>query len=219
MWDGFVELVRLTIFSAAHLCAGSLGGSVLLVAFALRLALLPLSLRLARQARANQARLSALRPALEALQRRHAAEPARLLSETRALYRRHGIRLVAPGNFLGLLVQLPVLGALFAAVRRGLGAQVRFLWIADLARPDATLVLGVTALSAAVTVATSADPATAGSVAVPRLLPVMVGVGTLAFLWSASSAVALSVGAGSLVTALQNWLLARDGRRAPIAAP
>ena len=35
---------------------------------------------------------------------------------------------------------------------------------------------------------------------------------TVAFLWSASSAVALSMGAGSLVNVLQNWLLSRDAR-------
>jgi len=40
-------------------------------------------------------------------------------------------------------------------------------------------------------------------------------VGTLAFLWSASSAVALSMSAGSLVSLLQNWLLARDARVQP----
>jgi hypothetical protein len=36
---------------------------------------------------------------------------------------------------------------------------------------------------------------------------------TAGFLWTASSAVALSAGAGSLVSILQNWLLSRDVRR------
>ena len=213
MWDSFVELVRLAIFTAVPLCAGSLGGAVLLVSFGLRLSLLPLSLRFARHARANQARLAALRPTLEQLQRRHAADPARLLQETQALYRQHGIRLASPGNLLGLIVQMPVLGALFAAVRQGLGAKVRFLWVADLARPDLTLVLGVTALTAGVTAATSAGSGAADSASpASTLLLVIVGLGTLMFLWSASSAVALSVGAGSLISALQNWLVARDSR-------
>jgi hypothetical protein len=35
---------------------------------------------------------------------------------------------------------------------------------------------------------------------------------TAAFLWTASSAVALSAGAGSLVSVLQNWLMSRDVR-------
>jgi hypothetical protein len=42
---------------------------------------------------------------------------------------------------------------------------------------------------------------------------VLISVGaTLAFLWTASSAVALSVGAGSMVSALQSWLLSRESR-------
>jgi len=41
---------------------------------------------------------------------------------------------------------------------------------------------------------------------------------TTFFLWSASSAVALSMGAGSLVSLLQNWMLRRDARvHAPAA--
>lgn len=41
-------------------------------------------------------------------------------------------------------------------------------------------------------------------------------IATLVFIWSASSAVALSVGAGSLVSGLQNALLARDRARVSI---
>ena len=40
----------------------------------------------------------------------------------------------------------------------------------------------------------------------------MTVIAPLVFLWTASSAVALSFGAGSLVSVLQNWLLARDAR-------
>jgi hypothetical protein len=47
------------------------------------------------------------------------------------------------------------------------------------------------------------------------LVLALLGVGgTLFFLWSASSAVALSLGAGSLVSGLQSWILGRD-RKAP----
>jgi hypothetical protein len=49
------------------------------------------------------------------------------------------------------------------------------------------------------------------------MLTLFIVGGTLVFLWSASSAVALSVGAGSAVSVLQNWLLRRDARRTPAA--
>ena len=209
MWDSFVELLRATIFSVAHLADGSLGSGIFLVSAGVRLALLPLTLRLARRAREQQARIAALRPQLEALQRRHATDPGRLVTERQALYREHDIQMVSPSSLVGLAVQLPIFSGLFAAVRKGLGAKVRFLWVPDLARPDGVLLLGVTALTAW---AASSTPPAPGQTTSTTPFVVIAIVMTLAFLWSASSAVALSAGAGSLVSVLQNWLLARDAR-------
>src|SRR5258706_178289 len=101
MWAGFVELIRMTIFAAAHLCAGSLGAGILFVSVPVRLALLSLALRVS----------------------------------------------TAMG-LSGLLPPLPSLVGLLSAVRSGLGARIRFLWIADLARPDALLLLAVAAITA-----------------------------------------------------------------------
>ena len=182
----------------------------------MRLALLPLTLRLARQARAQQARIATIKPQIDAIQRRHAAEPARLMRETQALYAANDIRVVTAEGLVGLLVQMPLLGGLFAAVRSGLGAGVPFLWIANVARPDALLLGVVTLLSGAV-VAMPRPQAAAGA---PNALAMFVigAGGALFFLWSASSAVALSVGAGTLVSGLQGWLVARDGARGRRAA-
>ena len=52
----------------------------------------------------------------------------------------------------------------------------------------------------------------AGKSSAPTIMLLVVTVSTVVFLWSASSAVALSVGGGSLVTMLQNWLISRDKR-------
>ena len=211
MWGSFVELLRASIFGAAHVCGGSLGSGILLVSAAIRLALLPLTLRLARRAREQQARLATLKPQLDALQRRYANDPRRLMTEVRALHEQHGIKLVTPDGLVGLAIQLPVFGGLLAAIRTGLGAKVRFLWVADLARPDRTLVLGVAALTAWVASRAPATPAQPGGQTAVMLIAM---IGTLAFLWSASSALALSAGAGSFVSLLQNWLLSRDAARA-----
>ena len=208
MWAAFVELLRIGIFSAAHVCGGSLGAGIMCVSVVLRLALLPLTLRLARKARDQQERMTALKPQLDALQKRHAADPARLMRETRAIHAENGISFMTLEGFVGFLVQAPLLGGLFAAVRGGLGARVPFLWIGNLARPDALLV-SVVALLAGAVFAIPRPQSTPG--APTSLSMVVIGmVATLVFIWSASSAVALSVGAGSLVSGLQNWLLARD---------
>ena len=215
MWDSFVELLRASIFSAAHLCGGSLGGGVLLVSAGLRLALLPLTLRMARRARQQQASIAALRPQVEALQRRFANDPRALMRETQALYAANGIKLLTPSGLAGLAVQFPLLSGLFAAMRCGLGSKVRFLWVPDLARPDALLVLGVVAATALGVAVTSRAP---GQGSPPTATIVVTVLVTTFFLWSASSAVALSMGASSLVSLLQNWMLSRDARvHAPAA--
>jgi YidC/Oxa1 family membrane protein insertase len=208
MWSALVELVRATIFVAAHLVGGSLGAAVVLVSAGVRLALLPLTLRAARQARAQQEKINALRPQLERLNVRYAQHPWKLYTETQALYRRNGIQSFG-GAGVSTLIQLPLLGALFAAVRSGLGVGVRFLWIDNLSRANGVLLLLVAGMSAA---AASVAPTTPGSAITPRVMSLLAAGATLAFLWSASSTVALSVGAGSAVSALQNWLLRRESR-------
>jgi YidC/Oxa1 family membrane protein insertase len=212
MWESLVELVRIGIVSVAQVCGGSLGSAVILVSVGVRLALLPLTLRIARQARTQQERLAKLRPAVELLQKRYAKDPAKLWQETQVLYRTHDIRFFTPSGMVSLLVQMPLFGALFSATRSGLGAKIRFLWIAELARPDAVLtwtVAGLTAIVMALGAASGGDKAM--NSAAPIIAAVLGGV-TLVFLWSASSAVALSVGGGALASGLQSWILSRDRR-------
>jgi YidC/Oxa1 family membrane protein insertase len=186
---------------------------VVLVSAAVRLALLPLVLRGARHARAQQAKLEELRPRIERLKARYKSDPARLFAETQALYRAHNVRPITGSTLISALIQLPLLGALFSAVRNGLGARVRFLWIGDLSRVDLVLTLIVTGLAAA---AASITPSAPASPISTRLQMAMAAGATLLFLWSASSAVALSVGAGSAVSVLQNWLIRRDARLSPV---
>jgi YidC/Oxa1 family membrane protein insertase len=209
MWASLVELVRATIFAGAHLLGGSLGASIALVSALVRLALLPLALKNARLARAQAVKLATLRPQLDRLEKRFANEPLRLFQETQALQRANGIQPFTAGSLASTLVQLPLIGALFSAVRNGLGARVRFLWIADLSRADAWL-LALVAGVAGVSVAVGPAPAAQG---MQRVMVLFAMGATLAFLWSASSAVALSVGAGSAVNLLQSWILAREARR------
>lgn len=209
MWNAFVEVIRATIFAGSHLFNGSLGASIFFVSAVVRLALLPLTLRVARAAQAQQAKLTQLKPQLDELQARYKSDPIRLANETQALYRKNDIRMMPKGSFTSSLVQFPLLGGLFAAVRGGLGTKVRFLWIADLSRGDillTSIVVGLAGLSSAIT------PANQPGAATRTMTFVIMGL-TLMFIWSASSAVALSVGAGSAVAALQNWLLRRESRR------
>lgn len=210
MWSMLVDLVRATIFAASHVVGGSLGAAVVLVTAGVRLALLPLSLKAARQAREQQARMKALEPQLLLLQQRHKGDLRRLGAETQALYRANGIQMFGGPSLLSLLIQMPLLGALFSAVRGGLGAGVRFLWIRNLGKSDVLAILIAAGLSGLMTSLGTNVPA--GSPVTPRTMLILnVGI-TMLVLWSAPSVVALSFGTGSLVSALQNWLLRRDTR-------
>ena len=211
MWATLVDLVRATIFVTAHVIGGSVGGAVILVTTGVRLALLPLSLRAARQARAQQGRIDALRPELARLQARYKTSPWTLYVETQELYRRHGIQAPGRAGFASALIQLPLFGALYTAVRSGLGAGARFLWIDNLSRGNLLLLVIVSAASG---LAASVAPATPGATQAARLVPFLAAGATLFFLWSASSTLVLSIGAASAVSALQNWLLRRETRLA-----
>jgi len=71
-WSSFLDLIRVVLFSLAHVCGGSLGGGIIMLSLLVRLALLPLTLRLALRAREHQAVLRGLEPQLAALKMRHA---------------------------------------------------------------------------------------------------------------------------------------------------
>ena len=118
------------------------------------------------------------------------------------------VRAADPAALVSMAVQAPVLFALFAAVRQGVGNGVRFLWVRDLAKADIALAILVAALTGLVV---STAPASTQNA---QQLQIMLGVavlGTAVFLWTTASTVALSVGAGAAVSLLQNWLV---GRRA-----
>ena len=114
--------------------------SIVLFTVAVRVLLFPLT---ARQFHTQRA-LAALRPELDALHKRHAKDQARLARETGELYRTRGVH--PAGGVLPLLIQMPVLFGLYAALRNlGLhepAFQSPWLWLASLQRPDTWLFAG-----------------------------------------------------------------------------
>jgi YidC/Oxa1 family membrane protein insertase len=205
-WSELVDLLRAMILSVAQVCNGSVGVAVILVSFAIRLALLPLTLRLARRARDHQRRLRELKPALERMQRRYANDPAAMWRETQAFYRRRNVKQLDPAGFFGALAQAPVFMSLYAALRRGLG-HIRFLWIADTSISNAVLTLVVATVTGLVLLI---NPAPESARTVQLITVVLMAGLTVWFLSSTAALFALSTGAGSLVGILQAVMLRRD---------
>jgi YidC/Oxa1 family membrane protein insertase len=200
-WLVVVDLFRELVFLAAHLFGGSIGAGVLAVSFATRLALLPLTLKVARRVREHQRRVKALAPELDRLRRRYGSDRARLAEETLTLYRRRGVRMVPGGVSGSIAIQLPISLALYQAVAQGIGRGARFLWIRDLAAPDPTVAV-VAATLAGLAAMTGDTPQSRAAFALSA------GV-TFIVAWRLSATVGLYWVASSGVSAVQTLLMRR----------
>jgi YidC/Oxa1 family membrane protein insertase len=200
-WSIVVGFVRALVFALAHVCGNSIGSGILAVSVLVRLALVPLTLRAARRVLAHQARIAELAPALERLRRRHGDDRAALAEATMSLYREHGIEIIPRGSLASALIQLPIGAALYQAFSSGLGPRLSFLWIGDLARPDAALALLAASL-AGLTAGLSATSTSRGAVALSAMI-------TLVVAWRLSASIALYWIASSGVGAVQALVLRR----------
>lgn len=209
----------LTLMSTiASFFDGKMGWAILLLALAVRLVLLPLTLHLARRMLANQRKMQALQPQVEALKHSHKHDPQAMFAATSALYKQHGVQLFDRASMLGALVQLPVFGLLYKTISNASAAGGSFLWIRNLASFDAALaavVLVVTGLAAYYFPSASGAPAT---------LMVALQIGIAAFImWKLSAGLGLYWAASSGVNLLQTVVLRREqqraGRSASSAAP
>ena len=130
---------------------GSLGCAIITLSLGIRLALLPLTLKLARRARRKQELMRALQPEIEQLKKRFAKKPERLFEEMGKLYRKHDCRPFDVPTLIGGFIQFPIFAMLYSCIRNSLGSSSAFLWIKNLAFPDFYLtlvVLFLTGLSA-----------------------------------------------------------------------
>jgi YidC/Oxa1 family membrane protein insertase len=203
LWLGLVTAVQHLITLLAATTGGSIGLAIITVSVALRIALLPLTIRLARRAEEQRAILERMQPQLAVLKARYRNEPERLAAETLALYRQHGLQPFDPRSVSMMLLQLPFASALYSAISRGLGAGRRFLWIADLAKPDFLLVTMIGALTFVTSLLGTSKDA-------QRSAAVISTVVTVAILWRLSAAIGLYWAGSTAVGALQAVMLRRS---------
>jgi YidC/Oxa1 family membrane protein insertase len=139
MFSSFLfELARLFASLGTFKHAAAIAGLTILV----KIALSPLALQRIR----TQIRIASLKPELDRLQRRHSADPKRLMVERRDLMRREGLS--APKTLLPNLVQMPVMIGMYRAIRRF--KQVGQLGAASFATPLGWALLAATAIAQAV---------------------------------------------------------------------
>jgi YidC/Oxa1 family membrane protein insertase len=209
LWEQTVEILRESIFAYAQVCNGNLGAGILAVTFLARLALLPLGVRMAHAAADHQRGMARVKPKLDALRAKHKTNPGRLAEETRLLMAREGISAVPLVGLLGSLAQIPVLVALYSAVRQAAAVGGRFLWIRDLAKPDWIVALVATAFTVLVTAVGGATPTQSRS-----LMVTISAVVTIAVLSKMAAGVGLYWGVSSIFGAVQSLAVQRKVRAA-----
>ncbi len=204
VWNEAVALLARGLVSLSVAFGGNLGLAIVCGSLAVRLALLPWTLRLARSAQAQRERIEQLAPELEALKRRHGDDGQKLAQETLALYAKHGIKPFDLRTWASIGVQLPLMAALSSAIQRGLEVGGRFLWIKDLARPDALIALAVAALAGATAALAPGAAKDARWMAI--LLPAAL---SLFFAWKVSAGLGIYWAVSSGVGVAQAALLRR----------
>ncbi len=214
-WDALVELLRQTLFLLAHHMDGSLGAAIVVVSAAARLIIMPLTVRAALAARAQQARIAALAPELERLRARHGKDAGQLALATGELYRKHGISPMPKGTLLTFAVQLPLGAALYTAIRTG-------ITVGSLARPDWAITALVGMLAAAsgyASAATQPTPATPAGLSTYTLAAVSALMAVF-FTFRLASGIGIYWAASSFVGLLQPAIVARLSRApAPRSRP
>ncbi len=188
--------------SLSHLFGGSLGWAIIVFSLGIRVALLPLSISLARRARRNQEMMQRLQPQIDRLRKRYEKQPERLWGEMNRLYRQHDCSPFDLRALVGNFIQLPVFGMLYSGIRSSVASSGAFLWIKTLAKPDFLLTLVVVALTGVSIYLTPSAPGPMKSTFI--VLQVVV---TFLIVWKLASGLGLFWVSTSLVGMFQSlWL-------------
>ncbi|HKD81143.1 MAG TPA: membrane protein insertase YidC [Candidatus Angelobacter sp.] len=204
-WNSLVGAIAAILCTLSQIYGGNLGMAILTISLLVRLALLPLTLRMARHAQSQQVLMHRLKDQIASLKTRYKSNPQRLATEMAELYRKNGVEPINGRNLAGGVLQLAVGTGLYSAIRRGVCSGGRFLWIRNLGQPDPVLV----ALTAVVTFISSAiaPHVPEQNRIVTSVLPTVM---TLILAWRLSSAVMLYWTTSTAVNAVQSWILRRN---------
>ncbi len=210
LWTAFVGLIYSSLLGLAMLFGGNMGLAIGVLSVTVRLALLPLTLRMAYRSLQVQAALKRVEPELSSIRKKYKDDAARMWEETAKVHQREGIKILGGGSVFGMLVQMPLLIGVFSAVRRGLSGFGRFLWIKDLMKSDPLLACVCAVLTAisAVLGTNVPEQQRVATVLIPASL-------TLLFLWRMSAGVTIYTFSSGLVGLFQAVLVRRRLKRMP----
>lgn len=199
------SLVALITF-LSQLFGGSLGCAIIVLSLGVRIALLPLTIKLARRASRNQRIIQALQPEIEALKKHLEKKPELFFAELRKLYEKHDCRLFDLPALLASFVQLPVFGILYHSIQTAIKSSGAFVWIRNLAVPDFYLTLAILVLTG---LTASLMPGASDQMKIALIIFQLVV--TFLIVWKLAAGLGLYWASSSAVSLFQTfWLRYRD---------
>jgi YidC/Oxa1 family membrane protein insertase len=188
LWLAALELLLEWLSSTLGL---GLGATILAATFLLRAALLPLSWPAGYRGLLRKKKMEKLAPELQKLRDRLGHEPQAYVKELNAFYRKHDLTLFDGKAVFAALAQFPVFVG-FYRVLLTVGENVRFLWIANLAKPDVLLAI-VAGATTALMMALNPDlpdQVRVAMILIPTIIAVVAALqfsSALAVYWTASN--------------------------------
>ncbi len=203
------DLLLAMMSNLSQLFGGNMGWTILILSCAVRFALLPLTLHLARKMLANTRKIKALQPQVDEIKARLAGQPQQMMAEVSKLYQDNGAKFIDASSMMGALIQVPVFGLMYTAIGNVAPGGGSFLWVRNLANPDLLLtglVLAITALSSYY------FPSMGGNAQTMMVIAQVVITGL--FIWKLSAALGLYWLGSSIVGGVQTVVLQLEQRRA-----
>jgi YidC/Oxa1 family membrane protein insertase len=135
---GFLSTILLRILQFFYSLIPNYGLAIILLTIVVRLVLYPLTLKQTK----SMAHMQKIQPKVQDLKDRYKDSPQKFNEEVLKLYQKHNVNPL--GGCLPLLLQLPILIALYNTIR--IAVELRktpFLWISDLSKGDPLLILPI----------------------------------------------------------------------------
>lgn len=135
---GFISTILLRILQFFYAVFPNYGLAIILLTLVVRLVLYPLTLKQTK----SMAQMQKIQPRVQDLKDRHKDNPQKFNEEVLKLYQKNNVNPL--GGCLPLLLQLPILIALYNTIR--IAVELRktpFLWISDLSKGDPLLILPI----------------------------------------------------------------------------
>lgn len=143
--ERFFNFIHSGVYAVIHNVNVSYGLAIILFTIIVRIILFPLNMKQTR----SQVRMQAVQPEVKKLQEKYKNDPQKSQQEMMKLYKEKGVNPM--GGCLPLIIQLPILWALFYVFRNikpldpstGQAVTVSFLWMKDLFSHDPLYILPI----------------------------------------------------------------------------